>query len=73
MQTGRIPKSVHPYKLPEGFQSKVVAPRNPKLIKEEKKKDAPVSFFALSSFDSSWPGYGNNPWAVSLVNGVNVG
>nr|XP_056718300.1 hydrocephalus-inducing protein homolog [Euleptes europaea] len=43
MQTGRIQKSVHPCKLSEGFQSKVVAPRNPKLIREEKKKDAPLT------------------------------
>ncbi|XP_077166200.1 hydrocephalus-inducing protein homolog isoform X2 [Paroedura picta] len=43
MQTDRVQKSLHTYKLPEGFQSKVVAPRNPKLIKEEKKKDAPLT------------------------------
>ncbi|XP_054856814.1 hydrocephalus-inducing protein homolog [Eublepharis macularius] len=43
MKTGKIKKSLHPYKLPEGFQSKVVAPRNPKLIREEEKKDAPLT------------------------------
>ncbi|XP_048371298.1 hydrocephalus-inducing protein homolog [Sphaerodactylus townsendi] len=43
MQTDRIQKCVNPCKLPEGFQSKVVAPRNPKLIREEKKKDAPLT------------------------------
>ncbi|XP_062997557.1 hydrocephalus-inducing protein homolog [Elgaria multicarinata webbii] len=43
MLTDRPQKSLGPYKLPEGFQSKVVAPRNPKLVKEEKKKDAPLT------------------------------
>ncbi|KAF7242755.1 hypothetical protein EYD10_10907 [Varanus komodoensis] len=40
MLTDRAQKSLGPCKLPGGFQSKVVAPRNPKLVKEEKKKDA---------------------------------
>ncbi|XP_061450040.1 hydrocephalus-inducing protein homolog isoform X1 [Rhineura floridana] len=43
MLTDRVQKSLDPYKLPEGFQSKVVAPRYTKLVKEEKKKDAPLT------------------------------
>ncbi|XP_039209471.1 hydrocephalus-inducing protein homolog isoform X12 [Crotalus tigris] len=37
MLTERGRKSLLPLKLPEGFQSKVVAPRNAKLVTEEKK------------------------------------
>ncbi|KAH0619415.1 hypothetical protein JD844_000028 [Phrynosoma platyrhinos] len=43
MITDRVQKSPGPSKLLEGFQSKVVAPRNPKLVKEEKKKDGPLT------------------------------
>ncbi|XP_042303502.1 hydrocephalus-inducing protein homolog [Sceloporus undulatus] len=32
-----------PSNLPKGFHSKVVAPRNPKLVREEKKKDGPLT------------------------------
>ncbi|XP_025030908.1 hydrocephalus-inducing protein homolog, partial [Python bivittatus] len=42
MLTDRAQKSLDPLKLPEGFQSKVVAPRNAKLVREEK-KDAPLT------------------------------
>ncbi|XP_060537492.1 hydrocephalus-inducing protein homolog isoform X5 [Pantherophis guttatus] len=42
MLTERTRKSLLPLKLPEGFQSKVVAPRNAKLVTEEK-KDTPLT------------------------------
>ncbi|KAJ7312066.1 hypothetical protein JRQ81_006401 [Phrynocephalus forsythii] len=40
MLTDRAQKTLGPHKSLEGFQRKRVAPRNPKLVKEEKKKDA---------------------------------
>ncbi|KAH1181798.1 hypothetical protein KIL84_005524, partial [Mauremys mutica] len=37
MPSGKVLHSLGPSKMPEGFQSKVVAPRNPKLVREEEK------------------------------------
>ncbi|XP_066493063.1 hydrocephalus-inducing protein homolog [Tiliqua scincoides] len=43
MLTSRLDKPLNGYKLPQGFQSKVVIPRHPKLVREEKKKGAPLT------------------------------
>uniref|UniRef100_A0A8D0AZ48 HYDIN/VesB/CFA65-like Ig-like domain-containing protein n=1 Tax=Salvator merianae TaxID=96440 RepID=A0A8D0AZ48_SALMN len=43
MPTGGAQKSTVPSRFPEGFQSKVVAPRNPKLVKKETKKDSQLT------------------------------
>ncbi|CAM5150043.1 unnamed protein product [Eretmochelys imbricata] len=37
MPSSKVHQSLGPSKMPEGFQSKVVAPRNPKLVREEEK------------------------------------
>ncbi|XP_067327017.1 hydrocephalus-inducing protein homolog [Anolis sagrei] len=43
MITDQVPKPPCPSSLLDGCQSKVVAPRIPKLVREEKKKDAPLT------------------------------
>ncbi|XP_062817752.1 hydrocephalus-inducing protein homolog isoform X1 [Anolis carolinensis] len=43
MLTDQSSKPPCPSSLLDGCQSKVVAPRNPKLVREEKKKDAPLT------------------------------
>lgn len=54
MLTDRARKSLLPLKLPEGFQSKVVAPRNAKLVTEEKKDVLVCSFLGITAFGDGW-------------------